>query len=93
LEWFHHTLDNAAVDLPVPKRPPHRNSGIDDPRGADALLSRHDRPFAQAGQGEFDWSSQRSIGEGCNGQAEGVGVGSDGPAGDAFAGASAGGAS
>jgi hypothetical protein len=39
LEWFHHTLDNAAVELPVPKRPPHRNGGIDDPRGADALLT------------------------------------------------------
>jgi putative transposase len=43
-------------------------------------------------QGEFNWSSQRSIGEGCDGQAEGVGVGSGGSAGDAFAGASAGGA-
>jgi putative transposase len=44
-------------------------------------------------QGEFNWSSQRLIGEGCDGQAEGLGCGADGAGGDAFAGASAGGAS
>ena len=44
------------------------------------------------GQGGFKWSSQRSIEEGFDGQAEGVGVGSDGAASDAFAGASTGGA-
>ena len=47
----------------------------------------------QGCQGGFNWSSQRLIEGGCDGQAEGVGVGSDGTAGDAFAGAAAGGAS
>jgi len=57
--------------------------------GADVQLVHH----SDAGsQGEFNWSSQRSIEEGCDGQAEGMGVGSDGSAGDAVAGASAGGA-
>ena len=42
--------------------------------------------------GGFKGSSQRSIEEGYDGQAEEVGVGSDVPAGDAFAGAPAGGA-
>jgi putative transposase len=46
----------------------------------------------QGCQGGFKWSSQRSMKEGCDGQAEGVGVGSDGAGGDAVAGASAGGA-
>ena len=45
-----------------------------------------------AREGGFKWSSQRSIEEGCDGQAEGLGVGSDGAASDAFAGASTGGA-
>jgi putative transposase len=47
----------------------------------------------QGGQGGFKWSSQRSMKEGCDGQAEGLGVTADGAAGDAFAGASDGGAS
>jgi putative transposase len=46
----------------------------------------------QGSQGEFNRSSQRLIEEGCDGQAEGVGVGPDGAAGDAVAGAAAGGA-
>jgi hypothetical protein len=37
-------------------------------------------------EGGFKWSSQCSIERGCDGQAEGVGVGVDGPAGDGFAG-------
>jgi putative transposase len=41
-------------------------------------------------QGGFDRSSQRSIERSCDGQAEGVGVGSDGAAGDALAGVDAG---
>jgi hypothetical protein len=45
------------------------------------------------GQGGFNRSSQRSMKEGCDGQAEGLGIGSDGAAGDAVAGAPAGGAS
>jgi putative transposase len=44
----------------------------------------------QGGQGGFKWSSQRSMKEGCDGQAEGLGVTADGAAGDAFAGAAAG---
>jgi putative transposase len=47
----------------------------------------------QGSLGGFNWSSQRSMREGCDGQAEGVGCSGDGSAGDAFAGASAGGAS
>ena len=43
-------------------------------------------------RGGFKWSSQRSMKEGCDGQAEGVGVGSNGAAGDAVARASLGGA-
>ena len=44
----------------------------------------------QGCQGGFNWSSQRSMKEGCDGQAEGLGVAADGAAGDAFAGAAAG---
>ena len=40
--------------------------------------------------GGFNWSSQRLSEEGCDGQAEGLGVTTDGAAGDAFAGAAAG---
>jgi putative transposase len=57
-------------------------------RPAPGLIHHSDR----GSQGEFNWSLQRSIGEGCDGQAQGLGVGSDGAAGDAFAGAPAGGA-
>jgi hypothetical protein len=35
------------------KGPPHSNGGIDDPRGADALLSRHDSLSSKPGR----WSS------------------------------------
>jgi putative transposase len=44
----------------------------------------------QGCQGGFNRSSQRSMKEGCDGQAEGVGVAADGAVGDAVAGASAG---
>ncbi len=44
----------------------------------------------QGSQGGFNWLSQRLSEEGCDGQAEGLGVTADGAAGDAFAGASAG---
>ena len=44
-------------------------------------------------QGGFNWSSQRLILEGCDGQAERMGVGVDGAAGDAVAGAAVGGES
>jgi putative transposase len=55
--------------------------------GADVDLIHH----SDAGsQGEFNWSSQRLMKEGCDGQ-EGAGRRSGGAAGDAFAGASAGG--
>jgi putative transposase len=47
----------------------------------------------QGCQGGFNWSSQRSMKEGCDGQAEGMGVGDDGAAGDAVAGAAVGGVS
>ena len=57
-------------------------------RPAPGLIHHSDR----GSQDGFRWSSQRSMKEGCDGQAEGVGVGSDGAADDAFAGASAGGA-
>jgi putative transposase len=63
--------------------------GTRDP-GADFRLVAH---TDRGSQGEFNWSSQRSMREGCGGQAEGVGCSGDGSAGDAFAGASAGGAS
>ena len=58
--------------------------------GADFRLVAH---TDRGSQGGFNWSSQRSMREGCDGQAEGVGCSGDGSAGDAFAGASAGGAS
>jgi hypothetical protein len=58
--------------------------------GADVELVHHSDAGSQGG---FNWSSQRSMKEGCDGQAEGLGVRSDGAAGDAVAGASAGGAS
>jgi len=58
--------------------------------GADLELVCH---TDQGSQGGFKWSSQRSMKEGCNGQAEGVGVGDDGAAGDAVAGAAVGGVS
>jgi len=57
-------------------------------RPAPGLIHHSD----QGCQGEFNWSSQHLNEEGCDGQAEGLGVGSDGAAGDAVAGASAGGA-
>jgi putative transposase len=41
-------------------------------------------------QGEFNRSSQHSVERSCDGQAEGMGVGCDGAAGDAFAGSAAG---
>jgi putative transposase len=47
----------------------------------------------QGGQGGFNWSSQRLIEEECDGQSDGVGVREDGTAGDAVAGAAAGGLS
>ena len=52
----------------------------------DGLVIHSDRGV----QGGFNWSSQRSMKEGCDGQAEGLGVRADGAAGDAFAGAAAG---
>ena len=56
--------------------------------GADVALVHH----SDAGSlGGFNSSSQRLIEEGCDGQAEGVGVGSHGAAGDVVAGAAAGG--
>jgi transposase InsO family protein len=54
--------------------------------GADFQLVAH---TDRGSQGGFKWSSQRSIERGCDGQAEGMGVGVDGAAGDAFAGSSA----
>jgi putative transposase len=46
----------------------------------------------QGSQGEFKWSSQRSIERSCDGRGEKAAVGSGWPAGDAVAGTSAGGA-
>jgi putative transposase len=57
--------------------------------GAEVQLVHHSDAGSQGG---FHRSSQRLIEEGCDGQAEGLGVGADGAAGDAFAGSSAGGA-
>jgi len=57
--------------------------------GADVKLVHH---TDQGSQGGFKWSSQRSMREGCDGQAEGMGVGSGGAAGDEVAGAPAAGA-
>jgi transposase InsO family protein len=53
--------------------------------GADVALVHHSDAGAQGG---FNWSLQRLVEEGCDGQVKGLGVGSDGAAGDAFAGAS-----
>jgi hypothetical protein len=58
--------------------------------GAEFRLVAH---TDRGSQGGFDRSSQHSIERSCDGQAEGLGVGSDGAAGDAIAGAPAGGAS
>jgi len=58
--------------------------------GADVRLVAHSDAGSQGG---FNRSSQRSMKEGCDGQAERMGVTGDGAAGDAFAGAAAGGAS
>ncbi len=55
--------------------------------GADVQLIHHSD---RGSQGGFNWSSQRSIGRGCDGQEE-TGRRSSWPAGDAVAGASAGG--
>jgi Integrase core domain len=59
--------------------------------GAQIGLVHHSDQGSQ--KGGFKWSSQRSMKEGCDGQAEGVGVGSDRAADDAVAGASVGRAS
>jgi len=59
------------------------------PHGADFQLMAHTDAGSQGG---FKWSSQHSIERSCDGQAEGMGVGCDGAAGDAFAGSAAGGA-
>src|SRR5215210_3779944 len=56
--------------------------------GADVELVHHSD---RGSQGGFKWSSQRSMRRGCDGREE-AGVGSGGPAGDAIAGPSAGGA-
>jgi hypothetical protein len=52
------------------------------------LIHHSDR----GGQGEFNWSLQRSMRRSCDGQAERLGFGDDRSAGDALAGASNGGA-
>jgi putative transposase len=59
--------------------------GLRQPGAAVALVSHSDA----GSQGGFNRSSQRSMKEGCDGQAKGVGVTADGSAGDAFAGSSA----
>ncbi len=61
-----------------------RDHGDGDGDG-DGLIIHSDRGV----QGGFKCSSQRLSWEGCDGQAKGLGVGADGPAGDAFAGSSA----
>ena len=76
------------ADRPGPRR---AGNGARHPRARrrlPALIAHSDR----GSHGGFKGSSQRSIEEGYDGQAEEVGVGSDVPAGDAFAGAPAGGA-
>jgi hypothetical protein len=55
--------------------------------GADVELVHHSDAGSQGG---FQGSSQHSMMEGCDGQAEGVGCAADGAAGDAFAGTAAG---
>jgi putative transposase len=67
----------SAVEMALARRRP------------DSGLVHH---FDRGSQGEFNWSSQRSMKEGCVGQAEGVGVAADGSWAVAFAGAPAGGA-
>ena len=63
--------------------------GTRDPGAEFRLVAHTDR----GSQGGFNWSSQRLILEGCDGQAERMGVGVDGAAGDAVAGAAVGGES
>ena len=64
-----------ALEMAVARRRPDRG-----------LIHHSD----QGCQGGFKWSSQRSIEEGCDGQAEGLGDADDGTAGDAVARAAAG---
>src|SRR5215212_8645487 len=64
-----------ALEMAVGRRRPERGLGHHSDRGSQAGFQR---------------SSQHSMMEGCDGQAEGVGCAADGAAGDAFAGTAAG---
>jgi putative transposase len=56
--------------------------GVSRRRPAPGLIHHSD----QGGQGEFNWSSQRLMKEGCDGQASWLDEGVDGPVGDEVAG-------
>src|SRR4051794_317251 len=59
-------------------------------RREHAVIVEHLREVMRRVLGGFQRSSQRSMMEGCDGQAEGVGCAADGAAGDAFAGTASG---